>query len=363
MANAKPIPIPLMKRWHCFRCGLLPPVSFGFCVALTLWLWHCQAEMPETPGEVVRLDVAAAADGVLVAPPRGPWAVSDVVGKGEMIAQLDDRPTRDAIRAVRLEINQLKEELGDAEEVETPDPTGGPPEERRDAARLAWELERRRLDALDHWVCIENDRVQARFHQRRIDYLKPLVKTSNIPANDLDEQMVLRDQVIRRIRENRKALENARTEVNATQARLAAIGSRHAEVFRRFAPLHARIAAQESTLDAAARRIAALEIRAPIGGIINQVYCWPGQHVHAGDAIVAIAAGSDGRVVAHAPRQPTVPSTPGRAMAARLDAPRRSGELPFGGWLPLSTMPEDSTNNPHELIDATLWRWENKGKG
>ena len=93
MAHTSRIPTPLKQHWNRFRLGALPIISFIACVILTLYLWERQARYGSLVGEVEasQWEVAAGADGLLVAPENKVWQLFDPVKKGEVIAYLDKK--------------------------------------------------------------------------------------------------------------------------------------------------------------------------------------------------------------------------------------------------------------------------------
>lgn len=69
MADKKPIPIPLKRRWRDFRVVYLPYLTFGLIGAAILWMWSQYVEPSRVLGEVdtLRARVASTVPGTLEA--------------------------------------------------------------------------------------------------------------------------------------------------------------------------------------------------------------------------------------------------------------------------------------------------------
>ncbi|HBO45618.1 MAG TPA: hypothetical protein DD670_17165 [Planctomycetaceae bacterium] len=387
MARLKRIPIPLSQRWRRFRYTLLPVLSFAGCVALAAVLWQRQGLSPNAVGEVeaVRIDVAAGTDGLLVALPRGQWSLFDVVEKDDLIARLDDRPAKAAIRTVQWEVRRLEKELTAVEAQTAWDQARRRHDDSREAARLAWDIERRRLDVLDRKALIEVDRVELKRIEWRLDYLKPLAEQNAISKMECGEEEILRDQVVRRIDENTAVLAEAESQLAVAEKRFEQFAPEHIEVTRLLAPIQAEITMQESAIEELVLQVETLEIRAPISGTICQVCSWPGQHVRQGDPVVTIAAATGRYIVGYVRQEqrirPTVdspvevrvrlPNSP--QIAARVERigpqyeliPERHRRDPavLEWGLPVRiALPRQLSARPGELIDVTFKTWEDDSR-
>jgi multidrug resistance efflux pump len=111
MANRAPIPVPLAQRWKAFRLGVLPVLSFVAACALGVMLWNRQLVTTTVVGEVwgKRVDIVVSLDGILT--PTRQWQLYDQVNEGEVMAQLDDGPTRALIATVERELKMAQAEL------------------------------------------------------------------------------------------------------------------------------------------------------------------------------------------------------------------------------------------------------------
>ena len=118
MNNGGRIPTPWSHRWRRMRYSMLPVVSFCVCLAVTLWLWHRQGQLPHAVGEVevVRMDVASGVDGRLLplSVVRPAWTLLDTVQEGQVIARLDAEALKAQVAALQAGVERLEKEL-DAE--------------------------------------------------------------------------------------------------------------------------------------------------------------------------------------------------------------------------------------------------------
>jgi len=388
MAKPKRIPVSLAQRWRRFRYKVLPLLSFGVCVALALALWQRQGQMPNALGEVeaVRVTVAAGADGLVVPLLGGQWSLFDTVGQEELIARLDDRPVLAAIRTARLEVKRLDRELDAVEARVAWDQADRRFDDTQEIARLSWDVERRRLDVLDRKVIIEADRVAMKRHEWRLGFLEGLTERRIISEMECGEVRLLRDEVARRIDENRKALKEAQAQLAVSERRLGAFSAQQIEVTRLLAPVQVEIVKQQSAVEELALQVETLEIRAPISGTICEILSWPGQHVRQGDPIVTIAAPVGRYIVSYIRQEqrirPTV-DTPvdvrirlpnSRRVATRVERVgpqfelipqhhRRDPAVLEWGLPVRIALPKQMTARPGELIDIIFKTRDRKGIG
>ena len=388
MAREKRIPIPFVQRWRRFRYTVLPALGFLACVAGTLVLWQRQARLPNAVGEVeaVRLDLAAAVEGTLVPLSRPPWTLFDVIEKDEVVARLDDRPVRAALETLRLDVVALAKQLEATEAGVAWDQADRRFDDRREAARLAWEIERRRLDVLDRRTLVEVDRVELQRRDRRLDFLRPLVRTKAISNQEFFEEELRREEVAKRIEENLKVLDESGRQVDSAEARLKGFAPQTIEVAKLLAPVQAQVAAAQSRVRQVELQVESLEIRSPIHGVISQVYSWPGQHVRAGDPVVAIATDTGRYIVSYLRQEQHIRPTENMPVEVRIRAPgsqpvattvqcvgpqvelipehqRRDPKVVEWGLPVRIAVPKGLAVRPGELIDVTFKTWEGHGDG
>ncbi|MBS3820583.1 MAG: HlyD family efflux transporter periplasmic adaptor subunit [Phycisphaerae bacterium] len=352
------------------------------CVYGSLWLWQRQGAAPHVSGavEAVRLDVPAAADGRLVALSQGNWDLFDKVKADQVVARLDDRAINAALRTLQRELKRLRQVPAAALAELELEQFDRDHEARREAMRLAWELERRRLDVLDRQAQLESDRVILQRLDTMVGYLQPLVERGMTPRMEYDEQRLMRDEVARRIEEKEDVLAQAREQLKLARQRVTdnpAVMTPDQEKI--LAPLRMEIGVQEARIDALRAKTHALEVRAPISGTIMAVHAWPGQSVRAGDPIVTIAA-DHGRYIVSYIRQsqryrPEV-NTPvtirtrdaqPRDLVTQIDRvgpqvalvpphQRRDPQIPEWGLPVRIEIPPKAQLSPGELVDVSLER-------
>ncbi len=68
MNNGNRIPTPWKHQWRRFRYSVMPAISFGLCLIVTLWLSGGQTVQPNLTGEIniERIDIAVGIDGMMV---------------------------------------------------------------------------------------------------------------------------------------------------------------------------------------------------------------------------------------------------------------------------------------------------------
>lgn len=306
MASGKRIPIPWAYRWRRFRHGILPVLSFSVCAVLTLFLWERQTRLPNAIGQIeaIRVDVVAVADGLLAPPAGGEWMLFDEVTAGQRIARLDDRPAQAELQALRAELARLDKELDAAEARGTVDRADRRDDHLRERTRLAWQVERHRLEALDRRAQIEVDRIRLRQHDVWLESIRPGV--GRRVATDIErlEEELQRAAVAKRIEENTASLKEVERHVASAEQRLRDYPPLESvDVTALLGPIRASIAGGESRIRQLEVEIALLTIHAPIDGRICAIHRRVGQHVRPGDPIVTIAAQFGRHIVSYV-RQP-----------------------------------------------------------
>ena len=108
------IATPWRLWWRRFRYTTLPLLGLLGFTAVTFLLWTRQTEMPHAIGEVeaIRADVTAAEwdpDASCPIPKVG--GPSTKRSKGQVVAQLDDRPLQGEMATLVQELNRRKKEL------------------------------------------------------------------------------------------------------------------------------------------------------------------------------------------------------------------------------------------------------------
>ncbi len=385
MARSKRISISLKQRWRRFRYTLLPLLSFALCATLSVTLWQRQGRLANAVGEVeaVRLSVSAGVDGLLLPLPQGQWTLFDTLEKGQVITQLDDRPIRAAIRTLRLEVVRLHEELAAVETQVAWDQADRKHDDTREAVRLAWDVERRRLELLDRKAQVEIDRVELQRLEWRLHFLKPLRDNNVVSEMELGEEERARDLVARRIEENRKVVTRADAQLAESEKRAKSFSPQQIQIARLLAPVQAEIAKGESAVAELVLQVENLQIRAPISGVISEIFSWPGQYVRAGDPVLLIAAPAGRYIVSYVREDQRFRPTVDTPVQVRLRAPnsqriathverigpqfvlipehhRRDPGVAEWGLPVRIALPCKWTARPGELIDVTYEIWADK---
>lgn len=299
MAQQGRIPIPWSLRWQRFRQSALPVLTFAACVVCTAWLWERRGAAPGILGEVevIRADVVASGDGVLLPLPQGPWNLYDRVEENQIIARIDDRLVRAELASNQETLKQLRDEMAATAEEVSLEEAERQHDHQREAVRLAWELQQRRLDLLDRMSLIEASKVEHRRLTMQLELYQPLMEKNAISRIEFENIRLERDRIQREIEKNEQALSEARQQLDLATKRVESFPDRvPAEIDRIIAPLRSAIAAQEGVIRQLQVQIELLEVRAPFSGTIAAIYQWPGQMIRAGDPIVTVAA-DQGRYV------------------------------------------------------------------
>jgi multidrug resistance efflux pump len=380
MNNVKRIPIPWTHRWRRLRYSVLPGVFFVASLGLTLWLWQRERMVPNATGEVeaVRLDVAAATDGILVPISRGHFSLFETVMAHDVIAQLDDKLLKAQLDVLHKEVIRLNSEMKAVGAKEQAAEFDRMQSNLQESARLSWQMESSRLDVLDRQVQVEFDRIEFKRCQLRLKYLESMYEKMMVSEMDYQNEKILTDEAEKRLADNTKALEQAAKQEEAARERLKSLPEyQKLELETLIAPLRDAVDAQQARIKEWQLQIANLEIRAPITGTICAIYRWPGQTIRSGDPIMTIAA-DNGRYIVSYIRQEQIfhpkPGAPvlvkargtktetlesvvelvGSQMELIPQHQRRSAQLPEWGIPVRISMPENLAIRPGELVDISF---------
>ncbi len=321
MASNNRIPIPWPDRWHWFRRTVLPALVFCFALAALFYVWTGEVEQTHSLGEVevVRVEVIAGTDGVQVPLPQGQKALFDVVRAGDVIARLDDRPARAALHTLQLESEQLAKELDAAKARLVLEQSRRSHDDQMDAARLAWDTIRVRLDVLDLDATVESERLELQQLTANIETLQGLRPPTLGRRAELDSLRLQRDALTNRIAKNTAALQEFQRQLKeATQQSGRLSGPASPEIDGLLAPLNARLQVQESRMSELRLEIEALQVRAPITGAICRIHCWPGRNVRAGDPVATIAADQGRYIISYVRQEQRIHPTVGMPVAVRV---------------------------------------------
>jgi len=380
MSNVKRIPIPWHYRWQRLRYRVMPGAFFVVSVGLTIWLWQRELLLPNATGEVeaVRLDVAAATDGILVPISRGHWSLFETVMAHDVIARLDDRLVKAQLEVLQKELIRLRSEMQAVGAKEQAAESDRLQNHLRESARLSWQVESSRLDVLDRQVQIEFDQIELKRRDFRLEYLETMYEKMMVTEMDYQDEKMLRDEVGKRLAENTKALAQAKKQEQEAQERLKSLPEYlKLELETIIAPLRDAIDAQQARIKELQLQIANLEIRAPITGTICAIYRWPGQAIRSGDPVMTIAADNGRYIVSYIRQEQIIHPKPGASVLVKPRKPRaetlastveqvgsqmepiplhqrRNVQVPEWGIPVRISMPEKLAIKPGELVEVTF---------
>ncbi|MCC5821762.1 MAG: HlyD family efflux transporter periplasmic adaptor subunit [Phycisphaerales bacterium] len=309
MARSR-IPTPFNIRFQRWRERFGPVLALLLCVPITGWMWARHAGVIGEIGEVlaVRVELAAPADGTIVAVGDRYPRPFDTVRAGELIARLDDRPVLAALATLQARIGVTQGELA----AETARWRLGRGENERGQEitrqRLLIEIQELRLDILDRRAAIEFDQIELRRVEHAIDGLRQLVDRGSETDFTLTQERLRRDALGRRIEEQRAAMRTAETQLTETLERLEAIpeGPAH-DLEDWLAPIRAAFRVHEAEIRELELVADGLQIRVPIDGMISAVHARPGEHVRAGLPLVTIASEQADTIVTYIRERNPVP--------------------------------------------------------
>jgi multidrug resistance efflux pump len=352
----KRVPVPFWQRFRHFRYGVMPFISFALCVLATAWLWQRQAQQPQTVGavEAVRIDLAAGSDGRLTALAHPQWTLFDRVDANDVIARLDERPVQAQMDTLRAELQRLEKEVAAAEEQLALEQLDREHDHNREAHRLAWQIQRHRLDVLDRRALIEADRVELMRLEERFSYMNRLRGTTVVSELDLLDEQRQRDAIRKRIEENEKAWAEAEKQRTWAVERLQQFGAlRTADEEKLLGPLEAAIAVQEARLKELHVQIDALQVRAPFSGTIAMIHAWPGQNVRMGDPIVTLAADHGRYIVSYVRQTQRQMPVVGTLVDVRAQSPGGKSVTAVVGRVG----PQFELIPPHQRRDPNVLEW------
>jgi len=330
MAEVRPIHTPFRQHLRRLRFQLLPVLTFGGALVLSLWLWRHQTGIHASgEAEVARIELTAPADGMIVpiqrpmqtslfpedgnAPFANQWHLFDTVTKGQLMARLDDAPSRAALETLRKTVAQLQKELTATDarvRQEFAAVTRDQADSRNQALlqlrRLALDVEGLRMAVLDREAIIETDKLELQRQNDRYDAIEKLASRGRESQAMLWDVTLERDVVKKRIETNERVLVEARSQLKSAQERDAGLRkslsfptTQPASLDTFLAPVRAAIAIEEARMGEVRQRINALDIRAPFGGMIREIFRRPGQTVRMGEIIMVLAAGETSHVLTY----------------------------------------------------------------
>lgn len=334
MADTRPIPTPLAYRWRRFLQQILPVIIFVFGVVMTIWLWDRQSLMGNAMGVVDSqfVDVSSGIAGILLPPNHGLWEPFQPVKKNEVIgavAHYED----DVFYAQLATIEKQKAKvIADFTADKTRflfDIDQQKQGQWFDEHRLNWTVEEYMLNIMDRTTDIEVSRVTLRRLQESLRFAQETHERGATSEQELIENRLRKEEIESRIVQERIALDQANRRLAEEKIRLAETEARLKELTNEqsdkikdvIKALAAPYAKQIHVLNAQAKEIEAqlnsLVIRAPIDGVISQVFAVPGQSVQPGDPVVRIANYSAQFIVSYIRHQQRIRPRPNMIVKVR----------------------------------------------
>jgi multidrug resistance efflux pump len=336
VAPSSRIPTPLKQHLHRFRLGLLPAMSFIFCVAFTLWLWHRQGVTGTVLGEIEAavVDVAAGIEGELKTPPGGHyWELFDTVKVGQPIAYLDDRLILARMETVRRTAEQLQAELNATQVEFELQQADSSQQYQSDLARLQFEVERRQVARLQQLAAVKALEAEMNDFKAHLDMLDNLQARGQFPGLSLVDEMDVRE--VRREYNARKAeyaiskplVDEMSKQYHVLKKQLETYPPMHlAEVDAVLEPIRKEELVQYALLQEIQVELDDCVIKSPIDGVISTIWRYPGQRVAAADPIVTIARPDSNYVVGYVREQQRIPLYEGMEVGLRLSNQPNSPE-------------------------------------
>lgn len=372
MSKLPRIRTPLTQHIRRIRYQLIPVLTFLTAGCLTIWLWAQHAGMPNAVGavEVMRYEMAAPAAGILIPIPDGSWQPFDQITADTVIARLDPQATGAAMTVIREEVARLRKQLiaTDAQlrvdiAEDMRDEANYQRRRRVEIRDLAIKIEDLRLDILDRTAQLETERVRLDVLDVWYEAMKEVYDRDAAGTEDMLTVEIDRDTAAENIKGWEKALSQAKEDLGTAVKRKAdAIKELDSfaatvqppvdtEIF--LEPIRGEIAVQEARMEELEIQKKSLVVKAPVSGMISEIYCRPGQFVRAGEAILAIAVGRKRHVVSYIRETQKFRPTVGMAVKVRVrSVPIRTIEGRVEG-----IGPEVAGVPRHHLRDPTYREW------
>ena len=318
MADMRPIPTPLAYRWRRFVQNVLPIVIFLVGILFMLWLWERQSQMGNAFGVVEAhiVDVPSAAAGILTPPDHDDrWREFQTVKRGELIGKVHLLQTD--VYAAQIETIQ-KEKIKvladmDAEREQFLLAIQQQYEgEWFDIARSYWRVQEIQLDIRDRETRIRTAVAQLQTENVELSYNEQAFERGGAIAEQRVENNRYRIKELERLIEREShartlALEQLRFEQNrqkTIRARFKALGDRRSEEIKELVdtitkPFHKQLDVLDSRIQEVVVAANEIDIRAPVDGVVTEVFAVPGQSVQPGDPVIQIASDSADYIVSY----------------------------------------------------------------
>ena len=178
-----------------------------------------------------------------------------------------------------------------------------------DSRRFSVDVENARLEILRLRALIETDRIMLEDLALEVQTVKELLAQEAVAPYELQKAKVQYETLATKIEENEQLLEQAKDALTQTQQRrdeYTRYKPHHPSVEDALDVIRKAIKIQERRMDELLVQIEALEPRqalqltAPIDGVVSQIQHWPGEAVLAGESILTIAEVKPTEIIAYA---------------------------------------------------------------
>lgn len=290
MTRIHPVRTPLRQMLSDFRRGPLTLLVWLLAVGALVWLFGKRSKNPEFIGiaRVKQYEVSSVSGGYLCT------LMVDLyqnVNAGQVVAQLDDTLLKAQMETALATIEQLKTQLqANSETIRTQDKfrLG---KAQADLADIRATEEKRHLEVLDIKAHIETDGIDQQRLELDLTRMKNLLEKKVCSQQEYDSVKFKRDEVSRRIDENRILLARAESVWRDARRRgeiLGAQAPQPADLDIVLQPMREAIHVQELTIEELSLKRKAMLLRAPISGQVVAVLCQLGQAVRPGEPILTI---------------------------------------------------------------------------
>ncbi len=266
MEPLQKIPSPASLKWREFRYNFMPAAVFIVVCVTSVAIWKERVAMPQMVGEVetVASAVVSGEDGLIVEIKAERFAT---VKKGQAIAEIrtsDPESVQVALAAISTDLQVQQTRLT------------------QDQQRILQDYEKLRLNSFAERVALATANVDLEFARSELARISQLHSDSLVSEGEFERAQAIatsrqaeveeRTRLLHEIEEGLKNLTPAAAE-NFTASISGSIEK--------------AIAAQEEKLKLSRKSVT---LRAPIDGVVSEVFHLEGERVLAGDAIATITA-------------------------------------------------------------------------
>lgn len=277
MSDLPPIPTPARLRWSAFCTEKLPYVVFALGVVAAALLWN-RSVTPSlvAEAELATAEVRSAHAGTLTALDVSllqPVKAGQVIGR---VRLADPKLLAASLAVIRAEIELMRANL----------------EPVLPGQRVALDAGRLQLDWMHERVTLASLRVQVQQADAELTRLKPLHEKNIVAAGVYETAVLQRENLAAQLSEQSKLVEALEPAARDFSARSAEFSPRPAAE-----TLKAAIHVQEEKLLLAEAQLGAVELTAPIDGIVSAIHRRAGENINAAESLVTLAAPQPVRLV------------------------------------------------------------------